>query len=192
LKAYHEYHDFGDMPFACGAPGNPSIMQFNAVQGTDYTVEAEGHEASGSITITCKMGIAPPVPDEPKHCLVALNGSILLEMPATNWCPLPSCQWRLNGEDMPGATGTNLLISNFTAMQAGTYSVVMSNFVRMTTNTVAYLELAGPFLLGYALATNNAYVGFVIAASNATAFVLVTTTDLDTPGCRSPPTRIPA
>lgn len=181
LAVYEGYHDQGDIPIACGPPGNPSVAKFTAVQGKDYTVEAIGFPNVGNLKLTNTLGIAPTIPNAPKHCLVASNASYLLSMPATSWVPVPRCQWRFNDVPIQGSNQTTLLVSDFDTNKQGFYSVVMSNFVRMATNTVAYLELAGPFALQSRLVTNNANVGFRVAASNATPFVLVTTTNLSTP-----------
>lgn len=182
LAVYAGFHDVGDVPIACdivsGPAGQPCVVKFNAVNGADYTVEIEGYQVQGTIKLTCKMGVAPILFPVAKHCLVPLDGSFLLQMPATNWCPLPACQWRFNGHNIAGATDSTLLLTNFNLMQAGVYSVVMSNFVRVITNTVAHLDLAPPFLLSYALATNSGNLRFVITSSNAAPYVLQTTTNL--------------
>jgi hypothetical protein len=98
-------------------------------------------------------------------------------MPATNWCPLPSCQWLFKGVDIPGATGPTLLLTAFDAGDVGMYSVRMSNFVRTATRDVAYVGLSGPFLLNHWWVTNSGNVGFAINASNSIPFVLETTTN---------------
>jgi len=179
ISVYQDFHDFGELPIACGPEGNPSKVLFPVVQGSNYVVEIEGVVAGGNITFTNFLGIAPDVPEAPDYCLIPQGGSLLLTQPATNWVPVPTCQWRLNGQNIPGATNTTLLVTDFSLIQTGAYSVVMSNFVRTATNTVAYLDLAGPLVLGYTLTTNNGSVGFVIIASNAAPFLLVTKTDLD-------------
>ena len=173
LAVYTNYHELFQTPIACGGPGNPSTAKFNAVAGMDYTVEVIGYPTPGNIKLTNTLGIAPPILNVPKHCLVASNASYLLSMPATSWVPTPWCQWYFNDQPILGSNQTTLVVSNFEFGKQGLYSVVMSNFVRMATNQMAYLQLAGPFLLHYSKATNqNAAVGLRIAASNATPFVL--------------------
>jgi subtilisin-like proprotein convertase family protein len=179
ISVYHEYHDFNEDPLDCGNEGNPSILFFPAVQGSNYTVEVEGIQAGGNITLTNILGIAPEIPDAPVFCLIPPGGSLLLDMPATNWVPAPACQWRLNGHDLDGATNTSLLLTNFSTVHTGAYSVVMSNFVRVATNTVAILDLAGPLTLQPSMVTNDGTVNLLIAASNAAPFLLVTKTNLD-------------
>src|ERR1051325_8682682 len=71
-------------------------------------------------------------------------------MTATNWCPVPTVQWRLNGSPLANATNSSLVLTNFSNTQTGLYSVVISNFVRVTTNTVAYPDHDGDQLVSRA------------------------------------------
>ncbi|HMJ65292.1 MAG TPA: immunoglobulin domain-containing protein [Candidatus Binatia bacterium] len=164
-------------PLACDTNSGPSLQParflFNGTNTHKYVIVVEALQITGDITLTSKMGIAPPIAAAPKYCLIAEGGTLLLEMPATNWCPLPACQWQLNGQPILNATNASLVVT-----QAGAYSVVMSNFVSAATNVIAYVDLAGPFLLQYALQTNNPNVNFLITASNAAPFILQTTTNL--------------
>ncbi len=179
IAVYDGFHDFNEAPLACGLAGNPSSVIFPVVQGSNYVVEIEPTLAGGNITFTNLLGIAPVIPAAPIFALVPPGGNFPLTMPATNWVPAPICQWRLNGENIPGATSPTLLLTNFSLAQTGAYSVVMSNFVRVSTNTVAHLALAEPLVLGHQLSTNNGNVGLVISASNAAPFLLQTTTNLE-------------
>lgn len=161
--------------------GLPAAVRFNAQLGTNYTIIMEGLGSTGVVVLNSKMGVAPSLFNVMKTCFVSSNGSITLDMPATNWCPLPACQWRLNGIDIPGATGLTLPVTAFDESKVGTYSVVMSNFVRKTTRDVAYLALAGPFTLDRSWTTVAGKLAFVINASNSTPFVLQTSTNLSSP-----------
>jgi subtilisin-like proprotein convertase family protein len=176
--------DFFNPPLICdltsASNGIPAVAKFTATQGTNYTIVIEGVGA-GNLTVTSKMGVAPALSYSLKYCLVATNGGIVLSMPATNWCPLPSCQWRCNGTNIPNATNASLLVTNFQADRIGTYSVAISNFVSSTTVAVAYLDLAGPFTLGHAWVGGGLTLGFKLFASNAAPFILETTTNLNSP-----------
>jgi hypothetical protein len=167
-------------PIVCdtnsGPSQQPAQLTFNGTNTHKYIIVVEALQDTGNITLTSKMGIAPPIMALPKYCLIAEGGMLLLEMPATNWCPLPACQWQRNGQAILNATNASLVVT-----QAGTYSVVMSNFVGTAMSTVAYVELAGPFLMRYALQTNNPKVDFLITASNAAPFILQTATNLEGP-----------
>lgn len=48
-------------------------------------------------------------------------------------------QWRFNGSNIPGATGSSLTLSNVTMAQAGPYSVVVSNALGGTISSAAQL-----------------------------------------------------
>jgi hypothetical protein len=164
-----------------GPASQPSVVQFNATAGSNYTAVVSALDGDGTevIKLTAMLGRAPPVADSGGIHFIPPGGSFLLTMPATNWVPVPACQWRLHGLPIPGATNTALLVTNFSLMQTGVYSVVMSNFVRATTNTVAQLELATPLVLSHEVVMNSGLLQFLISVSNAGPFVLATKTDLD-------------
>ena len=63
-----------------------------------------------------------------------------------------SCQWRKNGNDVPGATGFTLALSNVDASFAGSYRAVVSNAVSLTTSTNATLSVVPVIVWGM---TNN-------------------------------------
>jgi hypothetical protein len=159
--------------------GLPAVAAFTAQSSSNYVILLERYGPTGTVQLNCKMGVAPPLNNPVQNCLVAGGGSITLSMPATNWCPLPVCQWRFNGMDLPGETGPTLLVKDFNVGKVGTYSVWMSNFVGTATRDVAYLALAGPFILDRRWTTNGTDVGFVINASNSTPFVLEASTNLN-------------
>lgn len=175
--------DFFKPAFICdlssASNGVPAVAKFPATKGTNYAIVLEGFEASGNLLLNCKMGVAPPLTNALKYCFVPESGGITLAMPATDWCPLPDCQWRFNGVDIPGAPGSSLTLSGFSALQVGTYSVRMSNFVRTATREVANVALVGPFTVNHWWTTNAGKVGFVLNASNAVPFVLETSTNLN-------------
>ena len=186
LAIYHMTGGLSDLtnpPIVCdltsASNGLPVIVEFDARQGSNYLIEVEGFQATGNIELNCLMGLAPPLTNALRYCFVSPGGSIQLSMPATNWFPLPVCQWLFKGVEIPGAIGPTLLVNNFSESKVGTYSVRVSNFVSTVTRDVAYLALAGPFLLSHWWTTNGTDVGFVINASNSTPFVLETTTDLN-------------
>ncbi len=186
LGIYHMTGGLSDLtapPIVCdltsASNGLPVVVQFDARKGSNYLVVVEGFQAAGNIELNCLMGLAPPLTNPLRYCFVSPGGSIQLSMPATNWFPLPACQWRFNGVDIPGETAATLLVNNFSAGKVGTYSVRMSNYVSTATRDVANLALAGPFLVNHWWITNVSGVGFVINASNGTPFVLETTTSLN-------------
>ena len=183
LAVYLEPIIANPVPLACDTTSalisQPAKLLFDATAGVKYMVVAEAYQSDGDISLTSTMGVAPDVPESPDHCSIPPGGSIALDMPANEWVPAPAGQWQLNGQDLPGATGATLHLSNFNAAQAGTYSIVLSNFVRVVTNTVAILDLGEPLVLEPELVQNQGSTDLVIAVSNATPFLLLTKTDLN-------------
>ena len=167
--------DFLNPPIICDLTsaglGLPAIGKFSATNGSNYTVVVEGL-GGGNLALTCRMGLAPALTNALNYCAVPTNGTVVLQMPATNWWPVPACQWRRDGVNLPNATNASLVLTNFNAGMVGLYSVVVSNFVRSATNQVAYLTLAGPFALDYSWVGSGLQLGFKVAVSNTTPFVL--------------------
>ena len=169
--------DFTNDPVICdltsASNGVPAIAKFNAKSGTNYTVIVEGL-GSGNLHLTSKMGIAPSFSSPLQYCAVSAGGGVVLGMPAgaSNWCPLPSCQWQFNGVNILDATNTTLLVTNFNETMVGTYSVVVSNFVGTATSPVAYLLMAGPFTLSYSWLGAAGASPFKLVISNTAPFVI--------------------
>ncbi len=159
--------------------GLPAIARFDGTQGSNYVIVVEGYEASGNLQLNCQMGIAPALTNPLLHYFVPEGGGVVLSMPATNWIPQPSCQWRLNGVNIPGATNPTLTLSNFSELGVGTYSVYVSNFVSSATRDVALVSLVGPFTVNHWWTTNSGKVGFSLSTSNSMPFVLETSTNLN-------------
>ena len=175
--------DFFTPAFICdlssASNGVPAIAQFNGQLGTNYAIVLEGVTNIGNLQLNCKMGVAPALTNALRRCFVPLGGSLVLGNPATNWCPLPTCQWRRNGVDIPGATNDILVLTNFNAGMTGTYSIRVSNFVSTVTRNVATTALVGPFTVNHWWTTNGPQVGFVLNASNSMPFVLESSTNLN-------------
>lgn len=55
--------------------------------------------------------------------------------------PPLSFQWQLNGQPLPGATNSSLVVTNVDASKAGNYSVVLTNSFGSATSSNAPLEL---------------------------------------------------
>ncbi len=159
--------------------GLPAIARFDGTLGSNYVIVVEGFEESGNLQLNCQMGVAPPLNNPLLKYFVPEGSGVVLDMPATNWNPLPDCQWRLNGANIPGATGPTLTLSNFNALGVGTYSVFVSNFVSSTIRNVAAVSMVGPFTVNHWWTTNSGKAGFSLSASNSMPFVLETSTNLN-------------
>ncbi len=97
-------------------------------------------------------GNSPPVvTTQPQREAAGEGGFAIFSANATG-SPAPNYQWQLDGTNLPGATGSTLLLSNLTTNQAGNYSVVVTNLVDATNSGTATLFVAPTSLL----ATNGA------------------------------------
>ena len=85
-------------------------------------------------------GVAPVITSQPGNQLHIFGTDANLTTMATGTAPL-RFQWRFNGLNLPGATNSSLVLSNFQTPQAGVYNIFVFN--------------SG----GYALGTNFALAG---------------------------------
>lgn len=101
----------------------------------------------------------PTIITQPAAQTVGAGGSVRLSVVASGSQPI-TYQWRLNGENIAGATGASYTISSLQAATAGAYTVVVANqydYVISAVATVAYfdielyagLTLAGPAGMNY-------------------------------------------
>jgi alpha-tubulin suppressor-like RCC1 family protein len=85
-------------------------------------------------SLACVGSLAPflgsPLPGQS----VVAGATATFRMSATGSWPY-AFQWRMNGTNLPGATGNVLVVNNVTSDQAGNYTVVVSNSIGATFET---------------------------------------------------------
>lgn len=81
--------------------------------------------------------------------------------------PTLNFQWRLNGNDIPGATGATLTLTNVSRASRGHYSALVWNSLGNTNSRDAWLDVVGPVKLLPTESGNSAAVIGFIAADNA-------------------------
>lgn len=84
-------------------------------------------------------------------------------------------QWRFNGADVPGATGTALILNltNVQLSQAGAYSAVVTNNFGMVTSAVATLSVADATIHLQALGFSSAGFKFRVLAEPGICFLQI-------------------
>lgn len=153
------------------APANGVI----AVLQSQYTGTVPGGSSAGSYGYAFQaiklQDLSAPVAitTQPANTSVCLGGTATLTVGVTGTQPF--YQWRKNGVAIPNATNATLVIPNATAGDAGTYSVVVTNFLNSVTSANATLTVASTALTLLGTAPTNQVVGL---GSNA-VFVAVTT-----------------
>ncbi|MBI4661812.1 MAG: SBBP repeat-containing protein [Verrucomicrobia bacterium] len=83
---------------------------------------------------------APTITIQPQSQAVKAGASVSFSVTAAGTPPL-SFQWRQNGENLPGATNSTLIINSAQAMHAGTYAVAVSNSAGSVTSSNAVLTV---------------------------------------------------
>ena len=113
----------------------------------------------------------PSIVTQPVGQTVALGGSAIFSVVATN--NPQSYQWRLNGENIAGATGASLTVNNVQESDAGAYTVEVANGVGPVVSAAAVLEVLGmPPVVTTQPASQTKQVGgivsFTVAADGQT------------------------
>ncbi len=89
------------------------------------------------------INVAPTITTQPQDQNVNQSGNAVLTVVATG-TPSPSYQWRFDGTNIDGATGTSLTVANAQPADAGSYSVVVSNIAGAVTSADAVLTVTVP------------------------------------------------
>jgi uncharacterized repeat protein (TIGR03803 family) len=144
--------------FAFDAGGAPaSVVLFNSDTGYSpqqsqcLTLGADGNlygatsaggtNGDGTVyQVVLPSGAAPQISIEPVSHRAVAGGSFTLQVAATGSDPLVY-QWRFDGSSISGATTTNLTVQNVTATNAGSYTVVVSNYFGSVTSMTAQITV---------------------------------------------------
>ncbi|MBI5800233.1 MAG: immunoglobulin domain-containing protein [Verrucomicrobia bacterium] len=86
---------------------------------------------------------APAITAHPQSQTVNAGASVTFTVVASGTAPL-SHQWRKDGANLPGATGTSLALTSVQPADAGSYSVVVSNSAGFATSAAATLTVNVP------------------------------------------------
>lgn len=167
-----------------GAPdGIRSLIQFDAVAGTKYTVAVDGvNGAAGIINLNWLLGDVPVITSAPVDLLVDRLGDAAFSVTATG-NPAPDFSWSLNGMELAGKTDAALTLADVATSDAGIYTVTASNALGSASANVllvindplrfegnSRLQPDGSFTLTLVGPVNNAF-GISIALEASPDFV---------------------
>ena len=122
------------------------------IQAGSYSVivsNAVGNVTSSNAVLSVDAGQPPVVNIQPVDRAVSSGATVSFNVSVTGSTPL-SYQWRLNGTSLvngggiSGATTASLLLAGVQPVQAGNYSVIVSNFAGTTISSNAVLSVTGP------------------------------------------------
>jgi hypothetical protein len=117
----------------------PATGQFGSVLITVRVNDASGARA----TSTFVVNVAPTPPlivQQPQSATVPLGGNVTFTVVAEGIGPI-TYQWRKNGINLPGATGTSLTRNGVQLGDAGNYSVAVANPFGAVSSAIAALVI---------------------------------------------------
>ena len=102
----------------------------------------------------------PAIIAQPADQPVNVGGTVTFSAAAVGTFPL-SYQWLFNGTNIPGATGTGLVLTNAQMTDMGFYSVMVTNLYGLTvsSNAVLSVNLPGPPTLGSQPTNQTVFAG---------------------------------
>jgi hypothetical protein len=136
--------DYGNYPLYFGTTGES--YWDHKFKGTLDEVSLYGRAlAANEISAIYTAGAsgkckAPNVTLAPVSQTVAAGSSVTF-LAAASGVPPPAYQWQFNGVDIPGATVTNLVLTNVQTAQAGSYALVATNVSGAVTSSPAVLTV---------------------------------------------------
>lgn len=172
------------VPVQCNNDGAPdhmrSLVRFNATQNVQYLIAVDGvNGAQGDVRLNWKLGVAPLVsPGSPPNPVVTRGGDVNLSVVVSNSSAPAGFQWLWNGAIIPGATQSNLPLSNLQGPQSGVYRVIVSNFAGVVTSTIANLTVDVPLQAEQPRLTSNGGLRFQVAGNPGQRYVLEGSGDL--------------
>lgn len=146
-----------------GAPisgATSATLVISAASATDagsYTVTVSNGVGSpvtssaATVTVTppATQGTAPSITQAPQSQTVLTGATVAFNVSATG-SPAPTFQWRKDGVVLAGQTKPSLILTNVTAANAGSYTVVATNGVGTpATSTAATLALTSATNFGH-------------------------------------------
>ena len=117
--------------------GNPSV---GGTYSVTLTAANAGGVASKTLSLSINNGVPPVITTQPASQTVYVGGSVTFSTVASS-SGSNVYQWYFNGSAIGGATGSSFAQSNVTTINAGNYSVKVSNSYGSVTSQVATLTV---------------------------------------------------
>ncbi len=105
-----------------------------------YSVVVSGGSASITSIVATLTVVDPLIVDQPASQIGQLGGALTFSVQAIGTAPL-AYQWRKNGADLAGATGSAVTLTNLLASDGGMIDVVVSNVWGTATSAPARLTV---------------------------------------------------
>jgi len=126
--------------------------------------------ASGKCKGSSNIGNAPVITNPPASLAVVVSNTATFTVGVSGDAPL-NYQWYFNATNAVGLNTNLLVLSNVTATNAGSYSVIITNGSGSATSTPALLAVSYPPVI------TNQPVGLAVVVSNNATFTVEVTGD---------------
>jgi hypothetical protein len=124
----------------------PVLHEFGTATIT-LTVSDGTNTFSDAFLVTVRQVIHPPeIVLQPQSQTVTNGSEVLFDVTVTGTAPL-SYQWKRNGTDLPGQTAGVLTLSGVQVVDAGDYTVTITNTAGSATSGIAVLRVLGPAMI---------------------------------------------
>jgi uncharacterized repeat protein (TIGR01451 family) len=135
---------FNGAPIGGGASSSYTVVGATVTNAGSYDAVVSNAYGSTTSTVAQLTVLIPPsITNEPTNQTVVAGGNVNFQVSASGTAPL-GYQWWFNGTNTVG-TGTNILsVINVQTVQAGGYSVVITNSAGSVTSSVAELTVLMP------------------------------------------------
>ncbi|MCO5052140.1 MAG: immunoglobulin domain-containing protein [Verrucomicrobiae bacterium] len=100
---------------------------------------------------------APKITAHPKSTIVSPGLTVGFKVTASA-VPLPTYQWRWNGNNLPGEINNTLVVNSVSAANAGLYDVVVANSVGSVTSQVARLTVGAINIINPSFEEDEFYI----------------------------------
>ncbi len=160
--------------------GIRSLVRFPAATGVKYAVAVDGvNGAQGGINLNWKLGLAPTRSVPSSTLTVNRGGNTTLNASLSVNALSPIIfQWLFNEGAIAGANRDTLTLTNVQAGQAGTYSLIASNFAGVVTNTVAVIRVGTPIQLASGWVQTNGQTLFHLTGPSSQGFTIQASSNL--------------
>ena len=166
---------------ALGGATNSSLL-FTGVAAANaggyFVIVTNAFGSATSAVATLTVTLAPVITQSPASQSVLVGQPAAFSVTAAGAPPLVY-QWRFNGNNLAGATGTNYAIAAVAAGDAGSYDVFITNASGSVTSSVAVLTAVNPaaysgVLAGWDFNLLSGYGASPLAAATSAPNVTVT------------------
>jgi hypothetical protein len=155
------------------APDGHSLVRFPVQAGTVYSVLVDGlNGAKGQIYLHYCLGTVPIVNASATMVVIREGETLTLAGQSLGGDPPPAYQWYRNGQLLAGATSVSYSRNNFSAQEAGVYSLMASNCLGISSNVIGRVTVDVPLTLSFLASRLGGQFDFHVTGSASRGFVI--------------------